>query len=117
MAFAMLLAALLLFASMNRNDEENSSSKYSTITSTIKNSFTELLFKPDHLNNAQPTEEVSNTLSEKQSKDSLKQAIEKAQANPAHLPAIAHPDLLTAVRESQRLEVKDSGVSPFGVNK
>ncbi len=78
MAFAMLLAALLLFASMNRNDEENSSSKYSTITSTIKNSFTELLFKPDHLNNAQPIEEVSNTLNEKQSYDALKQAIELA---------------------------------------
>lgn len=117
MAFAMLLTALLLFTSMSRSDEENSSTKDLTISSVIKKSVAELLFKHDHLNNALPMGEISNNPSEKQSYDSFKQAIERAQANPPQLPAIAHPDLLTAVRESQRLEVKNSGVSPFGVNK
>lgn len=49
--------------------------------------------------------------------DTLRAAIDKANANPSNAPAIQYSDLATAVKETQRLQVKDSGISPFGLHK
>jgi hypothetical protein len=44
----------------------------------------------------------------------FKEAIEKTNANPINGQPIEYPDLVTAIRETERLKVKDSGISPFG---
>ncbi len=44
----------------------------------------------------------------------FREAIEKTNANPTNGRSIEYPDLVTAIRETERLKVKDSGISPFG---
>lgn len=44
----------------------------------------------------------------------FKEAIKKTNANPINGQPIEYPDLVTAIRETERLKVKDSGISPFG---
>lgn len=47
--------------------------------------------------------------------EAFKHAIETANTNPVSTAPIQYPDLLTAIRETEKLKVKDAGISPFGV--
>lgn len=47
--------------------------------------------------------------------EAFKLAVEKANSNPEITTPIQYPNLITAVKETEKLKVKDSGVSPFGV--
>lgn len=47
--------------------------------------------------------------------EAFKRALETANTNPVSTAPIQYPDLLTAIRETEKLKVKDAGISPFGV--
>ena len=47
--------------------------------------------------------------------EAFKRALETANTNPLSTTPIQYPDLLTAISETEKLKVKDAGISPFGV--
>lgn len=47
-------------------------------------------------------------------KDAFQKAIEKAATDPVITQPRQYPDLVTALREIERLQIKDARVSPFG---
>ena len=47
-------------------------------------------------------------------KDAFQKAIEKAATDPVITEPRQYPDLVTALREIERLQIKDARVSPFG---